>query len=197
MVESDKRQRNRMTTFIGLSGWAKSGKDTVAQYLVENHGFTRISFADPMRDALLALDPYVPYMGLHMRLSGVIHFRGWDSAKRDVPEIRQLLQRFGTEVGRNMFGQNFWVEQAIERATRYEKVVFSDCRYTNEADAVKSVGGVVWRVSRPEVSAVNDHTSEQDLNNYAFDAHIDNDSTIENLHTLIENQLGLSWPSKV
>jgi hypothetical protein len=186
-----------MTTFIGLSGWAKSGKDTVAQYLVENHGFTRISFADPMRDALLALDPYVPYMGLYMRLSGVIHFRGWDNAKRDVPEVRELLQRFGTEVGRNMFGQNFWVEQAIERATRYEKVVFSDCRYTNEADAVKSVGGVMWRVSRPDVSAVNDHTSEQDLNNYAFDSHIDNDSTIENLHTLIENELGLSWPSKV
>jgi len=197
MVESIKRQRNRMTTFIGLSGWAKSGKDTVAQYLVENHGFTRISFADPMREALLALDPYVPYMGLHMRLSGVIHFRGWDNAKRDVPEIRELLQRFGTEVGRNMFGQDFWVNQAIEKATRYEKVVFSDCRYNNEADAVKAIGGVVWRIFRPEVSAVNDHTSEQDLNNYPFDSHIQNDSTLENLHTLIENELELPWSSKV
>jgi hypothetical protein len=136
-------------------------------------------------------------MGLHMRLSGVIHFRGWDSAKRDVPEIRQLLQRFGTEVGRNMFGQNFWVNQAIEKATRYERVVFSDCRYTNEADAIKNVGGAVWRISRPEVTAINSHASEQDLNNYAFDLHIENNSTLENLHMLIEKQLGLLWPSQV
>lgn len=186
-----------MTTFIGLSGWAKSGKDTVAQYLVENHGFTRVSFADPMRDALLELDPLVPYIGHHMRLSTVVRFRGWDNAKREVPEIRELLQRFGTEVGRNMFGQDFWVNQAIERATRYERVVFSDCRYTNEADAVKNIGGVVWRIYRPDVFAVNDHTSEQDLNNYAFDSHIENDSTLENLHMLIEKQLGLSWPSQV
>jgi hypothetical protein len=186
-----------MTTFIGLSGWAKSGKDTVAEYLVEHHGFTRISFADPMRDALLALDPRVPYMGLHMRLSSVIHFRGWDNAKRDVPEIRELLQRFGTEVGRNMFGQNFWVDQAIETASRYDRVVFSDCRYTNEADAVKSIGGVVWRISRPDVLAVNEHTSEQDLNNYAFDSHIENDSTLDALHAIIEDQLGVIWPSKV
>jgi len=197
MVVYAYRKRNVMTQFIGLSGWAKSGKDTVAQYLVENHGFTRISFADPMRDALLALDPYVPYMGLHMRLSTVIRFRGWDNAKRDVPEIRELLQRFGTEVGRNMFGQDFWVNQAIEKATRYEKVVFSDCRYNNEADAVKAIGGVVWRIFRPEVSAVNGHTSEQDLNNYPFDSHIQNDSTLENLHALIENELELPWPSKV
>ena len=186
-----------MTTFIGLSGWAKSGKDTVAQYLVENHGFTRVSFADPMRDALLELDPLVPYMGHHMRLSTVIRFRGWDDAKRVVPEIRELLQRFGTEVGRNMFGQNFWVDQAIESATRYERVVFSDCRYTNEADAVQNIGGVVWRIYRPDVFAVNDHTSEQDLNNYPFDSHINNDSTLDNLHNLIEEQLGLMWPSKV
>ena len=186
-----------MTTFIGLSGWAGSGKDTIADYLVENYGFTRVSFADPMREALLALDPLVPYMGHHMRLSTVIRFRGWDSAKREVPEIRELLQRFGTEVGRNMFGQDFWVNQAIEKASRYDKVVVSDCRYTNEADAIKNVGGTVWRISRPEVTAINSHTSEQDLNNYAFDSHIENDSTLDVLHTIIEDQLGSIWPSKV
>jgi hypothetical protein len=186
-----------MRQWIGLSGWARSGKDTVADYLVENHGYTRISFADPMRDALLALDPPVPYMGHYLRLSTVIRFRGWEEAKILVPEIRELLQRFGTEVGRNMFGQNFWVNQAIEKASRYDKVVFSDCRYTNEADAIRDNGGVVWRISRPEVSAVNDHTSEQDLNNYAFDHYIENNLTLENLHSLVENQLELLWPSKV
>jgi hypothetical protein len=186
-----------MTTFIGLSGWAKSGKDTVSNYLVEHHGFTRVSFADPMRDALLTLDPYIPYLNTQMRLSTAVRLSGWEDTKRENEEVRRLLQCFGTEVGRSMLGQDFWVNQAIEKASRYDKVVFSDCRYTNEADAVKSIEGVVWRVSRPGVFAVNEHTSEQDLNNYAFDSHIENNSTIENLHALIEIQLELMCPSKV
>jgi dephospho-CoA kinase len=42
---------------IGISGYARSGKDTVANYLVEHHEFTRMAFADAMREALLRLNP--------------------------------------------------------------------------------------------------------------------------------------------
>jgi hypothetical protein len=178
-----------MNNCIGLSGWAKSGKDTIANYLVENHGYRRISFADPMREALLRLDPLVPYMGLYMRLSGVIHFRGWDSAKRDVPEIRELLQRFGTEVGREMFGENFWVNAAISTIQPGEKIVFADVRYKNEADAIKALGGAVIRVTRAGVVAVNDHTSERDLDDYKFDLSIDNSGSLEDLWSLVASHV--------
>jgi hypothetical protein len=35
---------------IALSGWAHSGKDTCAQFLIDNHGFTRLAFADVLKD---------------------------------------------------------------------------------------------------------------------------------------------------
>ena len=117
-----------MTVYIGLAGWARSGKDTVADYLVKNHGFTRVSFADPMREALLALDPNIEFGISHMKLSTLVRFGGWDSVKENYPEVRGLLQRMGTEVGRDLFGKNFWVDQAIKKAKQYDRVVFSYCR---------------------------------------------------------------------
>jgi hypothetical protein len=97
----------------------------------------------------------------------------------------------GTEVGRNIFGSNFWVDQAFKKAEQYDKVVFSDCRFINEAEAVMSRGGAVWRVNRPGLLAPNNHISEKELNDYNFNAVLSNDSTIENLYDKIEKLLEL------
>lgn len=185
-----------MTTIIGLSGWARSGKDTIADYLVEHHGFTRVAFADPMRNALLALNPYVSYYGTPVSLSTMVRLVGWDVLKENSPEVRELLQRMGTEVGRNLFGQNFWVNQAINAAKKYDKVVISDCRYVNEAKAITRLGGQVWRVSRPEVYAANDHESEHNLDNYDFDLYLDNKTSIENLQKIVDINLKLQCLTK-
>lgn len=182
-----------MTLYIGLAGWARSGKDTIANYLVENHGFTRVSFADPMREALLALDPNIAFGISSIKLSTLVRLGGWDRVKEDSPEVRELLQRMGTEVGRNLFGEDFWVNQAMKEASKYDKVVFSDCRYKNEALAIEKNKGLIWRVSRPGVSAVNNHDSEKDLNDYEFDSHFINDSTVAKLHKKIEDRLELLW----
>lgn len=185
-----------MTLIIGLSGWARSGKDTVADYLVKNHGFTRVSFADPMREALLALDPNIEFGMAHIRLSTLVRFSGWDVVKEQYPEARELLQRMGTEVGRDLFGKNFWVNQAIKTAKQYERVVFSDCRYKNEARAIKQLGGKVWRVSRPGVFAANDHDSEHDLDNYNFDLNLENKTDIETLEKIVDINVKLAWITK-
>ena len=171
--------------YIGLSGWAKSGKDTIANYLVENHGYRKVSFADPMREALLRLDPVIPYMGVNMRLSVAVRLIGWEDVKRNSPDVRVLLQRFGTEVGREMFGQNFWVDLAMSKIQPGEKIVFADVRYKNEAEAVSASGGVVVRVNRDGVVAANDHSSEHDLDDYNFDLVIDNNGSLEDLLTFV------------
>jgi hypothetical protein len=180
-----------MIKFIGISGLARSGKDTAAEYLVKNHGFTRVSFADPMREALLALDPSVAFGISSIKLSTLVRLGGWDRAKEDNPEVRELIQRMGTEVGRTIFGINFWVDQAFKKAEQYDKVVFSDCRFINEAEAVMSHGGSVWRVNRPGLLAPNNHISEKELNDYNFNAVLGNDSTIENFYDKIEKLLEL------
>jgi dephospho-CoA kinase len=185
-----------MTVYIGLSGWARSGKDTVADYLVEQHGFTRVAFADPMREALLALDPYIPIWGGSMKLSTLVKISGWDKLKENSPEVRELLQRMGTEVGRELFHPNFWVDQAMKKAGQYDKVVFSDCRYLNEANAIKNLNGKVWRISRPGVFAANSHGSEHDLDNYNFDLNIENKTDIKTLQKIIDVNLKLLWMTK-
>jgi len=168
---------------IGISGYARSGKDTVANYLVENHGFTRLAFADPMREALYALNPSLGTS--RMELQDVIDEYSWDGYKGTLfgEEIRGLLQRMGTEVGREMFGETFWVDYLMNKALEVKgDVVISDVRFLNEANAIKMMNGQVWRVNRPNIEAANSHASEIEMDSFNnFDVVITNDTTIDEL----------------
>jgi hypothetical protein len=175
---------------IGISGWARAGKDTVAAHLVEKYGYTRMSFADPMREALRRLDPLITVGEMRgVSLASAINGLGWESLKSVSPDVRGLMQRMGTEVGRDMFGQNFWVDAAIDSIEDGSKVVFADVRFANEAEAIKNLGGEVWRISRNGVGPANDHISETALNDYIFDVYIKNDGTIEDTNKCVDDLL--------
>lgn len=177
-------------TCIGLAGWARSGKDTVADYLVESHGYTKMSFAAPMKEAMYRLNPRITVNEIaNTALRVGIDVYGWDGIKERSPDVRGLLQRFGTEVGREMFGNDFWVTAAIKEIPDGAKAVFSDVRYPNEADAVRKLGGKVWRVSRPGVGPANDHESEHALNDYKFDQVVENSGTIDGLSSQVRTYL--------
>jgi hypothetical protein len=162
---------------IGLSGYARSGKDTVAQLLCLNYGYQRISFADPMREAILTLNPKIDSI---THVSDYVGDYGWDMAKQN-PEIRRLLQVFGTDVGRKMFGENVWIDMAFKHVEPDSRVVIADVRFPNEAEAIKSRGGKVIRINRHNHSAVNAHKSEIAMDNYMFDHVLYNDGTIDDL----------------
>lgn len=160
---------------IGLSGYAQSGKDTAAELLCLNYGYTRRAFADPMREALLRLNPKIDSI---THVSHLVDDYGWDIAKKN-PEVRRLLQHMGTEVGRSMFGENFWVDRTFAGLKSEDKVVISDVRFPNEADAIKAMGGVVWRIIRKSVDAVNPHPSEHAMKNYEFEHTIYNHNSLD------------------
>lgn len=179
-----------MPTIIGLSGWARTGKDTVAEHLVENYGFKRMAFADPMREALLRLNPIV---GLEanvsaVRVADVIEEYGWDGYKEspDGKEMRELMQRIGTEVGRQMLGENIWIDYAMKSIGEDDKVVFADVRFQNEAKAIAAYGGRVIRLERDGVGPANDHVSEHDLDHWDFDATIFNDLSVDHLRANVD-----------
>jgi dephospho-CoA kinase len=155
---------------IGLSGYAQVGKDTVANHLVENYGFVKVSFADPIREALYRLDPRIRIDEFNgASLASAVDHMGWEEVKRLSSDARELLQRLGTEVGREMFGDDFWVNQGLIRAKEHKNVVFADTRYRNEANAIVRSGGQIWRINKPGSKPVNNHTSEVDLDYYNFD----------------------------
>jgi len=172
-------------TCIGLSGYAQSGKDTVAEVLVEDFGYKKVAFADAIREALVVLNPRIEVANMAMRLSSAVKSFGWEFLKKEDTGVRELLQRFGTEVGREMFDQNIWVDLAIDLVPDGGRVVFSDVRYPNELKAIRAAGGTVWRVNRPDVSAPNDHESEHALKDYKFDLQINNVDTINFLQDLV------------
>ena len=67
---------------IGLSGYARSGKDTVAQVLVEKYGFQRIAFADKIREFLYDLNPRLDHtLKDSLRLRDIVDVNGWEKAK--------------------------------------------------------------------------------------------------------------------
>ena len=71
---------------IGLSGYARSGKDTVANLLVLNYSIKRLAFADAIKDAVLLLNPILDN---GRRVSDVVNDYGWEVAKANI-EVRRL-----------------------------------------------------------------------------------------------------------
>lgn len=172
---------------IGLTGYAQSGKDTVAEYLVSKYGFRRIAFADPLREAVYNLNPKINIADMiGVQLQTAVDGLGWETVKVESQDARELLQRMGTEVGRKMFGENFWVDQAMQNVSKFDKVVFTDVRFPNEYRSIKKREGVVWRVERLGIGAVNGHASETAMDDVTVDGIITNNSTKQDLFETID-----------
>ena len=181
-----------MPLLIGFNGPTGSGKDTAAAHLIDHHGFRQVAFADAIRQALLTLDPWVDTF---YRVSEVVRAWGWETAKRNSPEVRRLLQVFGTEVGRDMFGPEVWVDQVFKKIDTFppgQRVVVTDVRFQNEADAVWARGGFLVRLNRdaPQHRGVLDHRSETEAAVLSADFTIPNHGTLDELHRQLGRIVG-------
>ena len=171
---------------IGLTGYAQSGKDTVANILVEQYGYTRVAFADKIRDFLYEVNPMVGCSPSGY-LKDLVDLIGWDAAKQE-PQVRRLLQDLGVGA-RKVFGEDFWIKQALVSTLKHQKLVVTDVRFTNEASMIKHFEGQVWRVKRNNVSAVNNHVSEHEMDGYPVDQIFTNNGSIEDLAALIKTRM--------
>jgi hypothetical protein len=171
---------------IGLTGYAQSGKDTVANILVNNYGFTRVAFADKIREYLYDMNPmFDSVAGEPMFVKEKVDRDGWDVAKQH-PQIRRLLQNSGVSA-RKIFGKNFWVNQALGPiGIGYPNVVITDVRFTNEADTLKANGAQLWRIKRLGVDAVNSHISEHSMDDYKVDQIFANNGTLKDLEAMVK-----------
>ena len=181
---------------IGLSGYARSGKDEAAKVLVEDYGFTRVAFADKLREVLYALNPIIAEKGAstiagryetYVKVQDVIDRHGWDGYKETEygTEIRRLLQRLGTEAGRETLWDSIWIDAALTGHPDDARIVVTDCRFPNEAQAIKDRGGKVWRIRRPSVGPANNHPSETSLDAWSFDRWISNNGTLEEFRDVV------------
>jgi hypothetical protein len=173
---------------VGFSGYARAGKDTAYSLLAEQ-GWQRVAFAEPMREFLYRLNPMVGDNGRGaIRIADVIDRVGWDGYKETLhgKEMRGLMQRLGTECGRELLGDNIWVDTALNGLDPQGSYAVTDCRFVNEATAIRDRGGKIIRINRPGVGPANAHVSETGLDDYAFDAVIENDGSLEDFKRKLE-----------
>jgi len=115
---------------------------------------------------------------------------GWEVAKETFPEVRRQLQAMGTECGRDLLGDTIWVdtwEKSLPEESN-RRVVVADVRFPNEAERIRSLGGLIWRVTRPG-TAPDGHRSEMDLDRIVPDAVLANTGSIDDLHRLVHQRM--------
>lgn len=177
---------------IGLCGAAGAGKNAVAEILQNAHGYMHFGFADPLYRAVETI-------------TGVPVERLRDRRTKEEPiewigrSPRQLLQTLGTEWGRQMVRDDLWIQIAMQKVVRCQAalrgrggVAITDCRFDNEAVAIKGAGGVIWRVERRSSCLASDtarHSSEAGVADYLVDAVVDNGGTLHDLATRVNAAL--------
>lgn len=147
-----------MKKVIGICGLIGHGKDTAASFLIQE-GFHRISFAGVLKDACANIFGWDRIL-LEGNTTESRVFRetvdSWWSDRLKIPDFtpRYALQYIGTNVFRNHFHPDIWVAACERQIMNTDKnVVISDCRFFNELDVIRKLGGktaVVWRKDAPE-----------------------------------------------
>lgn len=197
---------------IGLVGFIGSGKDSVATKLVES-GCVQESFAGPLKSVCASVFGWDREL-LEGQSDTSRQFREttdlyW-SKKLGINNFtpRLALQLIGTDVLRNHFNKDIWLSSLEHRIHRIHKnhkcVIISDCRFVNELDFIKKLGGKVYHVIRGNIPEWYDfavkantgdakalhimttnykhvHTSEWDWVGYEFDGVVNNNGTLEDL----------------
>lgn len=179
---------------VGLVGKKSSGKDTTGAILVEEHGFTRVSFADALKQSAAALFDVPVETWDRLKndpLAKVALIVGWGTPYSETKDmtVREFLQRYGTEAHRDVWGGDFWIETAAAKMRAVLEadgsVVVTDCRFPEEAQAVRNLGGMVVRVVRPLGEDGDMHPSEVVQESIEADFELWNGGTIADLRSAV------------
>ena len=199
---------------IGVCGFIGSGKDTVADYLVNFHEFRRESFADTLKDAVAAVFGWDRTL-LEGRTKEAREWREevdhWWAERLGMPTLtpRWVLQYWGTEVCRKSFHDDIWIA-SLENKIRNSKddIIVSDVRFPNEVKAIKNQNGkMIWvqrgrlpkwydvaldanagsNVAINELKIQNIHASEWAWVGTKFDHTIHNDMNIDDLYSEVKS----------
>lgn len=167
---------------VAFTGVAGSGKSTATKYLVERHGYTLIKFAGPLKDMMRAI-------GLsESQIEGDLKEVACDTLFGRTP--RHAMQTLGTQWGRDCIGYGFWINLWKQRVASVfadgGRVVCDDCRFPNEAQAIRRLGGDIYKIEGRGGIAGN-HESERGCGDQ--DLVIANTGAVGDLHDKIEEAL--------
>lgn len=165
---------------IGLTGRKGSGKSLIAGWLIGSKGFVRTPFAEPLKNMLkeYLVDQGLSYADARRMLDGNLKEIPSELFCGKTP--RQAMQTLGTEWGRNCIDLMFWTNAWKRKAKFLKNVVIDDVRFETEADAIRSLGGIIIRVDRDSADKTDLHPSEIEGYNIRPKFTIDNNKDPEN-----------------
>lgn len=122
--------------------------------LVQKYGFTKMSFADSLKDAVAGIFNWPR----HLLEGDTVESREWREQvdtwwanRLGIPNLtpRFVLQQWGTEVARKSFHDDIWIASIENKLMHLDaNIVIPDCRFPNEIKTVRALGGEVWWVKR-------------------------------------------------
>lgn len=212
-MENDKTGR----LIIGLCGLAGSGKSVIGDYLCTKYHFKSFAFAKDLKEILYrtrGISTKVPLKFLQEFVDNgyltedivgghfyapfhtVIDILGDEKAKREIPNVRNLYQTFGTEGMQTVLGQDVWSNNVLRKIDGTltddpnSNIVVTDVRFYHEFSMLKSIGGLTIEIVRDnqDINAVNSHHSSEVID-FEPDKKITNNGTIENVYEKIDNLL--------
>jgi dephospho-CoA kinase len=166
---------------IGVTGKKQVGKDTMADYLVDNYGFKKFAFADPIRKIGLLFGFTKKQMDCNKDEINTKWRMSW----------RKFAQTIGTNVFRDTFNSNTWLIIMKIKLTknRNQDIIIPDVRFNNEAIFIRLLGGNIIGVSR-DTGLLDRHKSEKGICCDLIDFNIENNSSIYDYHSKIKRLVG-------
>ena len=204
-----------MRKIIGICGFIGSGKGSVSDILVSYHGFTKINFADKLKEGVSAVFGWDRKLlegdTIESRIWRETVDEFWSSELNRTITPRLVLQLFGTECMREGFDEEIWVSLVKQELLKYSNLnyVIPDVRFSNEKHMIRSLGGEIWAVergARPDwfQLAISDNLAGTDFMkdtniheseyrwvepDHEFDIIIRNDSTLLDLKNVVNDKL--------
>jgi dephospho-CoA kinase len=197
---------------IGICGFQSSGKDTIADYLIKEHGFIKMSFASKLKDIISIMFGW-PRDKLEGLTKEDREWREqvdyWWSKTLQMPQLtpRYVMQYFATDLFRNKFHPDIWVKivenelnKLLEQSNQ-ANIVISDCRFENEINMLLRLGGKIIQVHRDPPYWFYDYRNGEEMTHPTLklihrseiewircyrDYDLENDGTIEELHQKIK-----------
>lgn len=155
---------------IGMHGRLQAGKDTAMQrlaYLLAPNPVVHVSYARKLKESVAALLGITLAEIEEWKTNPKVRVTLWDTS--ETPDMgpyaefnfREFLQRYGTESHRDVFGEDFWLDQALPLDKNYTDAMYvvTDARFPNELARVKELGGVTVRIDGP-LEFTGQHRSE-------------------------------------
>jgi hypothetical protein len=167
---------------VGIAGKARSGKDSLAKLAFPD--WFHLAFANPIKE----MEEIV--------LEGIENIP--EDKEEIIPELgvsrRHIQQTLGTDWGREMIHPDIWVMCAMREAQDVELmhpdlpgIIFTDVRLDNEADWIRSRGGWIIHINRPDAPEVRKHSSELGVRHDATDLIVENNGSLDDLKKVGEH----------